>query len=172
MPSYTFDIESYELIADPRGYFTYRLFVTSPAGYHGIRTRAHVLFVPESKLPSNQGWAYNVGGLNFDGITIYGYANEKYFETMYHVLQTEDPVSFRYGYLSGDSTTRKLYDFAITTADEPTGEGTAETAMALQPLVNAGELDLEKLDAEELGVEDIHVLEPMEDVPDIEVTAE
>lgn len=169
MPSSTFEIESYKVTADPRGYRTYELFVISPAMYHGIRTRATVSFYPENKVPSTQGWAFNVGGLNFNGVSVYGHADEKYFETMYHVLQTEDPVSFRYGYNAGDSTTRSLYDFRLTTADEPTGEGMSE--QALQALVSAGELDLDEMDAEQLGVEDVDVLRPTEDFADIEQTS-
>lgn len=166
MPSDTFEIESYSVTQRPRGYNTASLFVTSPAMSHGVRTRATVFFYPESKVPTNIGWAINVGGVNFDGITIYGYADEKYLETMYHVLQTEDPVSFTYGYNAGDTTTRSLYDFSLTTADEPTGEGMAEKAH--QALVSAGELDLDEMDAEQLGVEDVDALRPTEEFDDIE----
>lgn len=59
------------------------LFVISPPSTHGIRTRATIYFYHESAEPGNIGWALNVGGLNLDGIHVVGYADDRYFETMY-----------------------------------------------------------------------------------------
>ena len=167
MPSDQFEVESYELTVDPRGYVTHIIFLTSPAMSHGIRTRAYINFLPASKLPSALGWAFNVGGLNYDGITAYCYADERYFDAMYHVLQTEASVTFEYGYQTASST-GELYDFRITTAAQPTGEGLVEAAAL--PLVAAGELDLDALTPQDLSVEDVEILRPAEGT-DIEVTA-
>jgi hypothetical protein len=168
MPSETFEIQSYEVTASPRGYATYILSVISPA-FHGIRTRAYIYFHPENNLPTTIGRAINVDTWNFQDSRIYCWADEKYLESMYHVLQTEDPVSFRYAYDSGETSSRRLRNFDLTTGKEPTGEGMAE--QGLQMLVNAGELDLDEMDPEQLGVEDVDVLRPTEDFADIEQTS-
>jgi hypothetical protein len=90
--------------------------------------------------------------MSLDDVTVYAWADEKYFDSMYHILQTEDPVSFRFGYSSGTRNSSDLDWFSLTTADEPTGEGFNERA--LHSLVSAGEVDLDEVDAELLGVED------------------
>lgn len=168
MPNESFPIESYRVTADPRGYFTYTLSLTSQEMFHGLRSRAIIFFVPESDLSSTQGSVIIPGGS--EDLAIYALADEKYFETMYHILQTEDPVSFKYGYRSGESRTRQLYDFYLTTADEPPGEGLTERG--LRVLIEMGELSLEEMDADEFGVEDLDVLRSTEDFVTSESTSQ
>ena len=166
MPNESFPIESYRITADPRGYFTYVLSFTSEEMFHGTRSRAFVFFVPESDLPSTP----VIIPRGSEDLAIYALADETYFETMYHILQTEDPLSFTYGYRSGESRTRQLYDFYLTTADEPPGEGLTERGLRI--LIEMGELSLEEMDADEFGVEGLDALRSTEDFATGESTSQ
>ena len=152
MPTQDFEVESYDLTVRPRG-TPYEIFLTSIRFFHNTRSRAVIRFVPaESSIFGSDFIGYAVGLMSLDDVTVYAWADEKYFDSMYHILQTEDPVSFRFGYSSGTRNSSDLDWFSLTTADEPTGEGFNERA--LHSLVSAGEVDLDEVDAELLGVED------------------
>jgi hypothetical protein len=120
----SFEIESYTVTVLPRRIITTRsLLLQSVAESHGIRHRATISFEPDDQIRAEFGTAYNVGGLNFNGVTVYAYAPTSSFEPSYHVLQTEKPVYFKYFHLDSPDTTKQLYWFSIGTDAEFLGEG-------------------------------------------------
>lgn len=128
MPSGNFQVESYESTVRGRfGNARRRIDVVSPGLSHGIRNRALLFFYEAGTLPPNEGFAYNVGGLNFNGITVIGYLPLSDFEAVRTILQTEAPVTVNYYYKdlasSPSSTTKELTGIIVGTDKEPPGEG-------------------------------------------------
>ncbi len=124
MPDQTFEVETYTVTV--RGItntgIPRRISISSPAAAHGIRTRANLNFWESD--PSNKGNVRNVGGLNFDGITINANMKKSDYDHIYHLLQTEKPVKVRYFYSSaGDTTTKSLSALYVFSGDEFPGEG-------------------------------------------------
>ena len=127
MPNETFEVETYTI--NVRGITNTnvprRISISSIALAHGIRTRAHLAFWDSD--PPNKGSVFNVGGLNFNGLTINGNMKISDYEHVYHLLQTEKPVKIKFWYSSaGNTTTKNLTTLHIFSGDEFPGEGTED----------------------------------------------
>lgn len=98
-----------------------RLLLSSPVLAHGITNTAALYYFPTySKL---SGSVQNVGGLNFDGIHVFGQIPFEDFDRHYHVLQTETPLSLVYNYGASETTTKPLTFVSIESGLEVPGEG-------------------------------------------------
>ncbi len=133
----SFDVETYQIsvAASSADSAQPRMLYVSPAMTHGIRNRAWVYFRPnQSGLAdeSSIGYAFNVGGLNFDGITLSVNISSSMFDDVYTITRTESPlrVIWYYKDLPGapDSTTKLVTSFRVGTLDEIPGEGNADAA--------------------------------------------
>jgi hypothetical protein len=111
-----------------------RIQITGPTLAHGIRNDATLYFFPSYAHLS--GSVLNVGGLNFDGITVVGQVPFAEFERFYDLLRNEAPVQLYYTYGSSSTTTKPLNLVAIRTGDEPAGEG-PEDADAVEAAIGA-----------------------------------
>lgn len=149
MPTNSFEVEEYEVRVSPREYITRRMTVRSPVMSHGIQNRALLAFFENP--PTSEGVATNVGGLNYDGQTVYAYFDDDSFEEMYHLLQSEAPVYFHYGYQNGSTTTRDLYSADLRTTAEEVGEGFTDPNV--EHLVTMNVLSVE--DAKRIGIDDV-----------------
>jgi hypothetical protein len=122
----TFQVEQYTVTAVPRRLVTTRsLFLVSTPAFHGhIISQATLTFYPSGTgAPQEYGTAYNVGGFSAVGPSIYVNAEHENFDLIYHLLQTEKPVYFKYYYIDTTSTTKQLYWANVTTDPEFVGEG-------------------------------------------------
>lgn len=98
-----------------------RLHFTSPVMSHGIVNRGSLNFrESETGIDGN---VFNVGGLNFDGITVWGALPFNDFDRIYDAVRSESPVSLTYYYSGGSTTTRDLLAAYISTGEEIPGEG-------------------------------------------------
>lgn len=111
-----------------------RIQITGPTLAHGIRNDATLYFFPSYATMS--GSVLNVGGLNFDGITVIGRVPFEEFGRFYDLLRNEAPVQLYYTYGSSSTTTKPLNLVAIRTGDEPAGEG-PEDADAVEAAIGA-----------------------------------
>jgi hypothetical protein len=82
------------------------------------------------------GHAFNVGGLNFDGIHVLAQIPFDDFDRMYDELRNEAPLHLYYTYGTSSNTTKPLNLVAIDSGDEPPGEG-PEDADSVETLVTA-----------------------------------
>ena len=120
----SFEVQGYSVTVIPRRLITTRsLSLRSVTYSHGIVHRATLYFYQDGDAGADYGYAYNVGGLNFNGVDVYIYAEQSNFESTYHVLQTEKPVYFKYWYYDSTNTTKKLFWSQVTTDLEFVGEG-------------------------------------------------
>ncbi|MCV2394248.1 hypothetical protein OEB99_08005 [Actinotalea sp. M2MS4P-6] len=117
--------------------------VSGPVLAHGIQNDATLYFSPSYTHLS--GHVLNVGGLNFDGITVIAMIPFSEFDRMYDLVRSEAPVQLYYTYASGTTTTRQLNLAAFRSGDEPAGEGPEDddaVAAAVSALVAASTVDL------------------------------
>ena len=98
-----------------------RLYLTSPTMTHNIINRGSLTFRETSAGIS--GNVFNVGGLNFDGISVYASLPYSDFESIYDAVRSESPISLRYYYGPGSGTTRPLRSVFVATDEEIPGEG-------------------------------------------------
>ncbi|MCL3862350.1 hypothetical protein [Actinotalea sp. K2] len=125
MPSGTIPIVSYTVrVARNTSTQFARITILGPVLSHGIQNRATLYFFPS--YGQLNGWALNVGGLNFDGIHVLGQVPFADFDRMYDLLRNEAPVQLYYTYGTSSSTTKPLNLVAVETGNEPPGEGPAD----------------------------------------------
>lgn len=118
--------------------------ISGPVLAHGIQNDATLYFSPA--YTDLTGHVLNVGGLNFDGITVLAMLPLSEFDRMYDLLRNEAPVQLYYTYANGSTTTRPLHLVAVRTGDEPAGEGPAdddEVQHAITALIKATTVDLD-----------------------------
>lgn len=144
MPSGTIPIESYtvQVARNTSTQYT-RLTIAGPVLAHGIQNKATLFFFPS--YANLSGWAINVGGLNFDGITVFAQIPSGDFTRMYDVLRNEAPVSLYYSYGTSSTTTKPLSLVAIQSGDEPAGEGPEDedsVESAIHAILKVKTLDL------------------------------
>lgn len=120
MPEFVIEAYTLTLGRTAGGRFA-RLFMTSPTLSHGIVNRGSLAFrESQAGLGGN---VYNVGGLNYNGISVYGDLPFEDFDRIYDAVRSESPVSLRYYYASGSTTTRALRSVFVATGEEIPGEG-------------------------------------------------
>lgn len=118
----SFEIDSYSLrVARNNSVPFARIRLSSPEMAHGVTNRATLYYFPT--YSDLNGFVQNVGGLNFDGISVFGQIPYEDFDRHYRVLQSETPLTFVYYYGSSDSTTKPLTFVSIETGTEVPGEG-------------------------------------------------
>lgn len=143
MPVASFPIKSYTVrVARNTSVKFARLEISGPVQTHGIQNRATLYFFPT--YTSLSGSAFNVGGLNFDGIHVFAQIPFEDFDRMYDALRNEAPLHLYYTYGNSSTTTKPLNLVAIDSGDEPPGEG-PEDADSVESLMSA------MLSATELG---------------------
>ena len=122
MPVGTIPIASYtvQVARNTSTQFT-KLTIAAPVLAHGIQNTATLYFFPS--YAELNGWATNVGGLNFDGIHVIAQVPFGDFARMYDLLRNEAPVSLYYTYGTSTTTTKPLHLVAIQSGEEPPGEG-------------------------------------------------
>lgn len=117
-----FVIEAYTLtVGRNNGGRFARLFMTSPTMSHGIVNRGSLSF--RENQAGLGGNVFNVGGLNFNGISVYADLPFADFDRIYDAVRSESPVSLRYYHASGSTTTRALNAVYVATGEEIPGEG-------------------------------------------------
>ena len=122
MPTATIPIETYTVrVARNTSVPFARITLTGPVLSHGIQNKATLYFFPT--YTSFNGWASNVGGLNFDGIRVLATIPYADFAQMYDLLRNEAPVQLSYTYGSSTTTTKPLSLVSLETGNEPPGEG-------------------------------------------------
>lgn len=122
MPAATIPVESYTVrIARNTSTPFARIEIAGPVLAHGIQNTATLYFFPT--YPELNGWALNVGGLNFDGIHVLGQVPFADIDRWYDLLRNEAPVQLYYTYGASGSTTKPLQLLALETGNEPPGEG-------------------------------------------------
>ncbi|MEA5388823.1 hypothetical protein VB779_18565 [Haloarculaceae archaeon H-GB11] len=168
MPLDQFEIDTYELTIDPRDRSTTRTIrIDSTPFFSGIRNRAFLNFYRPGDVPTQLGWAFNVGGLNRNGITVVASMDVESYDDIYTTIQSESPVFFRYGYASSGfpPTTRQLTEFAVTTEPEPPGEGPGEESaeLAIRAFIAHGQLDPDEVQPSMAGCDDREELEVLAD---------
>ncbi len=120
MPEFVIEAYTLTLGRNSSGRFA-RIFVTSPTMSHGIVNRGSLRFrESQTGLGGN---VYNVGGLNYNGISVYGELPFGDFDRIYDAVRSESPVSLRYYYGPGTTTTRALQAVYVATGEEIPGEG-------------------------------------------------
>ena len=102
-----------------------RIFMTSPTMSHGIVNRGSLSF-RESQTTLG-GSVYNVGGLNYNGLSVYASLPFEEFDRIYDAVRSESPALLRYYYASGSTTTRALQAVYVATGEEIPGEGPEDT---------------------------------------------
>lgn len=122
MPENDFKVQEYEVEIYPQSgeYLTHQIWLVGPEMTHGIQHTARLKFEEDRR---GDGHVSNVGAQNFDGHFVFARIGTEYFDQIYKLLQTEDPVSFHYDYESDDDTYRGLFNVHLSTSEEPLGEG-------------------------------------------------
>lgn len=120
MPEFVIDAYTLTLGRTATGRFA-RLYVTSPTLSHNIVNRGSLSF--RDSQTDLSGSVYNVGGLNYYGISVHANLPFEDFERIYDAVRSESPVSLRYYYASGSTTTRALRSVFVATGEEIPGEG-------------------------------------------------
>ena len=130
MPSLTFEVESYTVLATQAGNTANgawrNLYLTSPNLGHGIRSRASVYFFEGGS--TTLGVVVNVDQPNYNGLTAYSYCRKADFADWYDMLRNERPVNCTCHYAGPDydpnQPNRQLSSIQLYTgAQEPPGEG-------------------------------------------------
>lgn len=125
MPVATIPVESYTVrVARNTSTQFAQVTIAGPVLAHGIQNTATLYFFPT--YDELNGWATNVGGLNFDGIHVVAQIPFADFPRMYDLLRNEAPVQLYYTYGSSTTTTKPVNLVAIETGNEPPGEGPAD----------------------------------------------
>jgi hypothetical protein len=126
MPVASFPIKSYTVrVARNRSVKFARLEISGPVQTHGIQHRATLYFFPT--YGNLSGHAFNVGGLNFDGVHVMAQIPFEDFDRMYDELRNEAPLHLYYTYGTSSNTTKPLNLVALASGDEPPGEGPEDT---------------------------------------------
>jgi hypothetical protein len=120
MPEFVIDAYTLMLGNNGTGRFA-QLFMTSPTLSHGIVNRGSLRF--RENATGLTGNVYNVGGLNFNGISVYADLPFEEFDRIYDAVRSEAPVSLRYYHASGSTTTRARRAAYVATGEEIPGEG-------------------------------------------------
>ena len=121
MPSNQFEVKQYEVQIQPHyGFNPYDIHLFGPEMSHGIQHKAALDFEDD---PDDDGHVSNVRAQNYEGHQVSAMIDTAFFDRIYRVLQTEDPVNFHYWYESDDSTYRDLSSAQVMTSEEPIGEG-------------------------------------------------
>lgn len=135
MPAASFPIKTYTVrVARNTSVPFARIRITGPVLSHGIQNRATLYFFPTYN--DLNGWATNVGGLNFNGIHVIAQIPFEDFDRMYDELRNEAPLTLYYTYGSSSTTTKPLHLIAIDSGDEPPGEG-PEDADSVEASISA-----------------------------------
>lgn len=135
MPAGTIPIEKYTVrVARSTASPSARITISGPVLAHGIQNTATLYFFPS--YTALNGWATNVGGLNYDGIDVLAQIPFADFDRMYDLLRNEAPVQLYYSYGTSGSTTKPLTVVALETGNEPPGEG-PEDADAVEQTIAA-----------------------------------
>jgi hypothetical protein len=142
MPVASIPIESYTVrVARNRSVPFARITIAGPVLSHGIQNRATLYFFPT--YTDLNGWALNVGGLNFNGVHVIAQIPFSDFDRMYDEIRNEAPLQLYYTYGSSSTTTKPVNLVAIDSGDEPPGEGPEDAdgveAMIRGTLIAAGE---------------------------------
>jgi len=146
MPAATMPIETYTVrVARNTSTQFARITLAGPVLSHGIQSSATLYFFPTySELHA---WAVNVGGLNFDGITVIAQIPFGDFPKMYDLLRNEAPVQLYYTYGSSGTTTKPVNLVSIETGNEPPGEGPEDedsVELAIRGFLTARTIELGK----------------------------
>ena len=144
MPTATMSIETYTVrtgrsTSTPSAVLT----LAGPVLSHGIQNNATLYFFPS--YAQFAGWGLNIGGLNFDGITVIATIPFDDFPRMYDLLRNEAPVQLHYNYGASSSTTKALTYLDLRTGNEPVGEGPEDedaVESAIQGLLAARTIEL------------------------------
>ncbi|GJL56570.1 MAG: hypothetical protein NPIRA02_37020 [Nitrospirales bacterium] len=122
MPVASFPIKTYTVrVARNKSVPFARLTISGPIMTHGIQDRATLYFFPT--YTNLNGFAANVGGLNFDGVHVFAQIPFDDFDRMYDEIRNEAPLHLYYTYGSSSTTTKPLNLVAIDSGNEPPGEG-------------------------------------------------
>ena len=117
-----FVIEAYTLtVGRNNGGRFARIIMTSPTMSHGIVNRGSLSF--RENQTALAGNVYNVGGLNYNGLSVYASLPFTDFDRIYDAVRSESPVLLRFYYASGSTTTRTLHAVYVATGEEISGEG-------------------------------------------------
>ncbi len=136
----SFEVETYtvSITASSSDSAQPRMLLVSPDLAHGIRNRANLIFepTPQGFIDNNSnGYATNVGGANFDGITIVAWMSSGVFDDVYDLIRNESPVRvvFHYKDIPGNpsSTTKYLTSIRVGTEAEVPGEGDGDPDAAM-----------------------------------------
>jgi hypothetical protein len=127
-----FEIETYSIPCGEGGFGRFptidrRIYVESPDLSHGIRFRASLEFGPPPASWENMGVALNVGGRNFNGVTMVVFLPPDRYAHVYDILRSEKPVHLLYRLCDLPSnpggTTKYITRAAVGSAPELPGEG-------------------------------------------------
>ena len=126
MTSNSFEVKNYEVQIQPHPWWkdiAYDIHLEGPRVSGDVQHGAALFFVPSD--PEDEGEVeidaeYSESG---GGHQVTGFLHVDFFDRIYRVLQTEDPVTFYYTYEWGDADHRDLFSFQLLTSDEPLGEG-------------------------------------------------
>ncbi|MBC3783878.1 hypothetical protein [Spirosoma utsteinense] len=119
--SVKFEIETYTVQLDQNAtQNSFVLQLVSPDQSHGIRYKATVLFFPKNPYAPNIGQIGNLGGLNFNPISLAIFFDRSVFAGFYQVLSSEKPVSLQVQYEDDPSDPKSTFKF-ITAATLLTG---------------------------------------------------
>jgi hypothetical protein len=133
MPAASFPIETYTVRVARNTLVPFaRLTITGPVLTHGIQHRATLYFFPT--YTELNGWASNVGGLNFEGVHVIAQIPFDDFDRVYDEIRNETPLHLYYTYGSSSTTTKPLNLVAIDSGTEPPGEG-PEDADSVETLI-------------------------------------
>lgn len=119
MEKLNFQVESYRVRSRRESRV---IFLEGVKLAHGISNKAYLRFNEGSSLPDSLGDVTNVGGLNYDGLTLNANFHIRDFADTYKVLQTEKPVYVFSTYPSSGGEVRPLSFLEIGTYDESVGE--------------------------------------------------
>ena len=92
----SFNVENYTVSVGANRHDRYdpSIRLTSNDLSHGIRNRANLVFAPVPTSIANNnaiGYLLNVGGANFNGITVVAYLGGAAFDDIYSIVRNEKP---------------------------------------------------------------------------------
>lgn len=140
MPQWTFEVESYTVLANQSGTGAdgawRAIELTSTSMRHGIRNHAIVFFFEQ---PGFFGLVRNVDQLNYNGHLVDARCRKADFRDFYELLRSEKPINFGYTYDEAEADpgrpgTRNLLHVRLFTGLEPPGEGPADLALGLSAI--------------------------------------
>lgn len=120
MPDFVIKAYTLTLGSNNGGRFA-RIYLTSPIMSHNIVNRGSLSF--RENQTAMTGSVHNVGGLNYNGISVYASLPFEEFDRIYDAVRSESPILLRYYYAPGPTTTRALQAVYVATGEEIPGEG-------------------------------------------------